>query len=241
MVVREPITVVVSEKGWVRALRGHVSDLSGVAFKTDDALKFSFPAETTTKCLIFATNGRFYPVDASKLPGWRGHGEPLRLFIDMEQDVDIIAAFAHQGGRKLLVGSQTGRGFIVSEDECVANTRKGKQILNVKDKDGACAITTVDGELAAAIGENRKMVIFKLEQVPEMTRGAGVRLQRYKDGGLSDLITFTAKDGLTWLEGAGRAFSMPMKELSDWRGNRSDAGRLAPKGFPKNNKFGKTL
>lgn len=241
MVVREPITVVVSEKGWVRALRGHVSDLSGVAFKTDDALKFAFTAETTTKCLIFATNGRFYTIDAAKLPGGRGHGEPLRLFIDMEQDVDIVAVFAHQGGRKFLVGSQTARGFIVSEDECLANTRKGKQVLNAKDKDGACAITTIDGDLAAAIGENRKMVIFPLAQVPEMTRGAGVRLQRYKDGGLSDLITFTGKDGLTWLDGAGRAFTMTLKELSDWRGNRADAGRLAPKGFPKNNRFGKSL
>jgi topoisomerase-4 subunit A len=241
LVIREPITVVVSEKGWIRTLRGHVADLSGVAFKTDDALKFSFTAETTTKCLIFASNGRFYTIDASKLPGGRGHGEPLRLFIDLEQDADVVAVFAHQGGRKFLVGSQTGRGFIVSEDECLANTRKGKQVLNVKDKDGACAITTVDGELAAAIGENRKMVIFPLDQVPEMTRGAGVRLQRYKDGGLSDLITFVGKEGLTWLDSAGRSFTMTLKELSDWRGNRADAGRLAPKGFPKSNKFGNTI
>jgi topoisomerase-4 subunit A len=241
MVVREPVTIVVSEKGWIRALRGHVTDLSSVAFKTDDGLKFSFFAETTSKCLLFATNGRFYTIDAGKLPGGRGHGEPVRLFADIDQDADIVSVFAHKGGRKFLVGSQTGRGFIVSEDECLGNTRKGKQVLNVKEKDGACAITTIDGELAAAIGENRKMVIFPLEQVPEMARGAGVRLQRYKDGGLSDLITFTATDGLTWLDGAGRAFTMPLKELKDWRGNRADAGRLAPKGFPKNNRFGKTI
>jgi topoisomerase-4 subunit A len=241
MVVREPITVVVSEKGWIRALRGHVSDLSGVAFKTDDALKFSFFAETTSKCLLFATNGRFYTIDAGKLPGGRGHGEPVRLFIDLDQDADIVSVFAHQGGRKFLVGSQSGRGFVVAEDECLANTRKGKQVLNVKDKDGACAITAVDGELVAAIGENRKMVIFPLEQVPEMGRGAGVRLQRYKDGGLSDLITFTAKEGLTWYDSAGRAFTMTLKELSDWRGNRADAGRLAPKGFPKSNRFGRAI
>jgi topoisomerase-4 subunit A len=241
MVVREPITVVVSEKGWIRALRGHVSDLSGVAFKTDDALKFSFFAETTSKCLLFATNGRFYTIDAAKLPGGRGHGEPVRLFIDLDQDADIVSVFAHKGGRKFLVGSQSGRGFVVAEDECLANTRKGKQVLNVKDKDGACAITAVDGELVAAIGENRKMVIFPLEQVPEMGRGAGVRLQRYKDGGLSDLITFTAKEGLTWYDSAGRAFTMTLKELSDWRGNRADAGRLAPKGFPKSNRFGRAI
>lgn len=241
MVVREPVTIVVSEKGWIRALRGHVSDLSGVAFKTDDALKFSFFAETTSKCLLFASNGRFYTIDAAKLPGGRGHGEPVRLFADIDQDADIVSVFAYKGGRKFLVGSQSGRGFVVAEDECLANTRKGKQVLNVKDKDGACAIATVDGELAAAIGENRKMVIFPLEQVPEMVRGAGVRLQRYKDGGLSDLITFTAKDGLTWHDSAGRAFTMTLKELSDWRGNRADAGRLAPKGFPKSNRFGRVI
>ena len=132
LVEREPVTVVVSEKGWIRALRGHVSDLSGVTFKTDDALKFAFPAETTSRCLLFATNGRFYTLDAAKLPGGRGHGEPLRLFIDMEQDADVVSVFRHQGGRKFLVASEQGRGFVVAEDDCVANTRKGKQVLNVE-------------------------------------------------------------------------------------------------------------
>jgi topoisomerase-4 subunit A len=241
MAVREPITVVVSEKGWIRALRGHVTDLSGVAFKADDSLKFAFPAETTSRVVLFATNGRFYTIDASKLPGGRGHGEPVRLFIEMEQDADIVAAFRHEGGRKFLVASEQARGFVVSEDEALANTRKGKQVLNVKPKDGACAIALVEGELVAAIGENRKMVIFPLDQVPEMGRGAGVRLQRYKDGGLADVTTFTAKDGLVWFDAAGRTFTMTLKELSDWRGNRADAGRLAPKGFPKSNSFGKRL
>lgn len=239
MAVREPVTVVVSDKGWIRALRGHQADLSGVQFKADDSLKLAFHAETTSRVLIFATNGRFYTIDVSKLPGGRGHGEPVRLFIEMEQDADIVTAFRHQGGRKFLVASEQGRGFVVNEDECVANTRKGKQILNVKPKDGARAIATVDGELVAAIGENRKMVIFALKDVPEMLRGAGVRLQRYKDGGLSDVATFIGKDGLTWLDGAGRNFTMTLKELSDWRGNRADAGRLAPKGFPKSNSFGR--
>jgi topoisomerase-4 subunit A len=241
LVEREPVTVVVSEKGWIRALRGHQTDLSGVAFKTDDKLKFAFPAETTSRCLVLATNGRFYTLDVAKLPGGRGHGEPVRLFLDMEQDSDLIAVFRHQGGRKFLVASYGGRGFVVAEDECVANTRKGKQVLNVKPGDGACAITGVDGDSVATIGENRKMVIFPLDQVPEMTRGAGVRLQRYKDGGLSDVTTFNAKEGLAWFDGAGRAFSMTLKELADWRGNRADAGRLAPKGFPKSNRFGKLI
>ena len=237
MVVREPITVVVSDKGWIRALRGHVSDLSGVAFKADDRLKFAFPTETTAKVLVFATNGRFYTLEAAKLPGGRGHGEPLRLFIDLEQDADVVAALAYQGGRKFLVASNGGNGFVVPEDEVLGNTRKGKQVLNVKAPDKAAALTTVDGELVAAIGENRKMVIFPLEQVPEMTRGRGVRLQRYREKGLSDVTTFKGGDGLTWIDAAGRTFTLSMKDLKDWRGNRADAGRLAPKGFPKSNKF----
>ncbi|MGC1571823.1 MAG: DNA topoisomerase IV subunit A, partial [Pseudolabrys sp.] len=170
MVVREPVTVVVSEKGWIRALRGHVTDFSGVAFKTDDALKFAFPTETTAKVMVFGSNGRFYTIEAAKLPGGRGHGEPVRLFIDLE-DADVIAALAYQGGRKFLVASYAGNGFVVAEDECLGTTRKGKQVLNLKAPDKARAMTTVDGELAAAIGENRKMVIFALNQVPEMGRG----------------------------------------------------------------------
>jgi topoisomerase-4 subunit A len=239
MVVREPITVIVSEKGWIRALRGHVTDLSGVTFKADDSLKFAFPAETTSKCLIFATNGRFYTIDGSKLPGGRGHGEPVRLFIELEQEADLVAAFPFAGGRKFLVASATARGFVVSEDECVANTRKGKQVLNVKAPDEARALALVEGELVASVGENRKMVIFPLDQLPDMTRGSGVRLQRYKDGELSDVKTFKGADGLTWIDTAGRVFSLTLKELSDWRGNRADAGRIAPKGFPRTNKFGR--
>ena len=233
LIEREPITVVVSEKGWVRALRGHVSDLSGVTFKTDDKLKFAFPAETTSRCLLFATNGRFYTLDAAKLPGGRGHGEPLRLFIDMDQDAHVVSVFRHQGGRKFLVASEQGRGFVVAEDDCLANTRKGKQVLNVKPKDGATAIANVEGDTIAAIGENRKMVIFPIADVPEMGRGSGVRLQRYKDGGLSDITTFTAKDGLTWLDGAGRAFTMTLKELSDWRGERAARRAACPQGLPE--------
>jgi len=237
LVEREPITVVVSEKGWIRALRGTVTDLSSIAFKADDGPKFAFPAETTSRCLVFASNGRFYTLDAAKLPGGRGHGEPIRLFIDLEQEADVVAAFRHRGGRKFLLASAQGRGFVVPEDECLANTRKGKQVLNVTPPDAARAIAVVEGELVASIGENRKMVIFPLDQVPDMTRGRGVRLQRYKDGGLCDLKTFKAEEGLSWTDAAGRAFSLTLKELADWRGNRADAGRLAPKGFPRTNTF----
>jgi topoisomerase-4 subunit A len=238
MVIREPITVVVSQKGWIRALKGTVTDLSGVAFKGDDGLRFAFAAETTSKCLIFATNGRFYTIEAGKLPGGRGHGEPVRLFIDLEQESDLVSVFTAVGGRKFLVASREGRGFVVAEDECIAITRKGKQVLNVEPPDEARVMCVVDGEIVAAIGENRKLVLFGLEQIPEMTRGRGVRLQRYKDGGLSDIKTFKAADGLSWTDSAGRLFTLGMSELADWRGNRADAGRIAPKGFPRSNKFG---
>src|SRR3984893_4925510 len=240
LVEREPITIVVSEKGWIRALRGSVTDLAGIAFKADDRMKFAFPAETTSKCLVLASNGRFYTLDAAKLPGGRCHGEPVRLFIDLEQEGDVVTVFPYQGGRKLLIASTQGRGFVVPEDECLGNTRKGKQVLNVKAPDQACTLAPVEGELVASIGQNRKMVVFPIDQVPEMARGRGVRLQRFKDGGLSDLKTFRAEDGLTWIDSAGRSFTFALKELADWRGNRADAGRLAPKGFPRNNKFGAT-
>jgi len=236
MVVREPITVVVSEKGWIRALRGHVTDFSSVTFKTDDALKFAFPTESTAKVLIFAGNGKFYTLEGSKLPGGRGHGEPIRMFFDIEQDAEIVSAQAYVGGRKFLVGSYGGNGFVVPEDEVLGTTRKGKQVLNLKAPDKAVALTTVDGEMVATIGANRKMVIFGIEEIPEMTRGRGVRLQKYKEKGLSDVTTFKAADGLTWLDGAGRTQTLSMKELKDYRGKRADAGRIA-QGLPKNNKF----
>jgi topoisomerase-4 subunit A len=239
LVEREPVTIVVSERGWIRALRGQLADLSGLSFKADDSLKLAFFAETTSKLLVFATNGRFYTIEAAKLPGGRGHGEPIRLFGDLEQEADIVSVFRYQGGRKLIVASRQGRGFIAPEDECLANTRKGKQVLNVKPPDQARAVAPVEGDLVAAIGENRKMLIFPIAQVPEMTRGRGVRLQRYKDGGLSDIKTFEVEKGLSWVDSADRVFTQSLKELADWRGNRADAGRLAPKGFPKSNTFGK--
>jgi topoisomerase-4 subunit A len=240
LIEREPITVVVSDKGWVRTLKGHVEDLSNLAFKTDDSMGFSFFAESTSKLTLFATNGRFYTLDAQKLPGGRGHGDPIRMTIDMEGDANIVSMFVQKGGRKFLVASSDGQGFVVNEDDCVANTRKGKQVLNVTAPNEAAAITTVSGDTVAVIGTNHKMVIFPLEQVPEMARGRGVRLQKYSGGKLSDVMTFTSKDGMTWKDSAGRDQSSTWKELADWRGNRADAGRLAH-GFPKSNKFGKGI
>ncbi|MHC1947864.1 DNA topoisomerase IV subunit A [Bradyrhizobium sp. UFLA06-06] len=236
LVEREPCTVVISEKGWVRTLKGHVEDLSGLAFKTDDKLEHSFFAETTSKLLLFATNGKFYSLDVAKLPGGRGHGEPIRMFIDLEQDAAIISLFVNKGERKFLIASSEGQGFVVKEEDCVGNTRKGKQVLNVEMPNEARAITTVTGDTVAVIGTNHKMVLFGLDQVPEMARGRGVRLQKYTSASLSDVAVFDAKAGLTWKDSAGREHSMTMKELADWRGNRADAGRLAH-GLPKSNKF----
>jgi topoisomerase-4 subunit A len=239
-VEREPVTVVISEKGWVRTLKGHVADLSGLVFKTDDKLDHAFFAETTSKLLLFGTNGKFYSLDVAKLPGGRGHGEPIRMFIDLDQDAAIVSTFINKGGRKFLIASGEGQGFIVNEDDCVGNTRKGKQVLNVEMPNEARAIAVVAGDRVAVIGTNHKMVIFPTDQVPEMARGRGVRLQKYLKAELSDVTVFDSKAGLTWKDSAGRDQSMTAKELSDWNGNRADAGRLAH-GLPKSNKFGKAV
>ena len=197
-VEREPVTVVISEKGWVRTLKGHVADLSGLTFKTDDKPDQAFFAETTSKLLLFGTNGKFYSLDVAKLPGGRGHGEPIRMFIDLDQDAAIVSTFVNKGGRKFLIASGEGQGFIVNEDDCVGNTRKGKQVLNVEMPNEARAITTVAGDMVAVIGTNHKMVIFPIDQVPEMARGRGVRLQKYTSATLSDVAVFDAKAGLSW-------------------------------------------
>ena len=238
MVEREPITVVVSQKGWIRALKGHVPDLSGVAFKGDDALKTSFFTETTAKILVFAGNGRFFTLEASKLPGGRGFGDPIRLMIDLEEGVEIVTALPYKAGSKLLVASSDGRGFVAPADEVVANTRKGKQVLNVDAKAPAVVCTEAVGDHVAIVGENRKLLVFPISQLPEMGRGKGVRLQRYKDGGVSDGKVFALKDGLTWKDTSDRTWTVDKGDLRDWIGNRAEAGRLPPKGFPKNNRFG---
>ncbi|MCB5176851.1 DNA topoisomerase IV subunit A [Microvirga lenta] len=238
MVEREPITVIVSEKGWIRAMKGHQADLSAVQFKGDDQLKTAFFAETTSKIVVVATNGRFFTLEASKLPGGRGFGDPIRLMVDLEEGADFIAAFPYKAGTKLLVVGSDGRGFVVPTDDIVANTRKGKQILNLDAPAKAVVCTEAEGDHVAIIGENRKLLIFPLKQVPEMTRGKGVRLQRYKDGGVSDAKVFKLKEGLTWKDTSGRTWTVAKEDLRDWMGDRTEAGRLPPKGFPKSNTFG---
>jgi topoisomerase-4 subunit A len=237
MIEKEPITVVISEKGWIRALKGHMSDTASLTFKEGDALRVAFPAQTTDKILLITTGGKVYTLGGDKLPGGRGHGEPLRIMIDMENDQDVLTAFVHDPNRKLLIASTAGNGFIVAENEIVANTRKGKQVMNVGMPDETKLVVPVSGDHVAVVGENRKMVVFPLEQVPEMTRGKGVRLQRYKDGGISDLKCFALADGLTWEDSAARVFAKNKDELIEWLGDRAAAGRTVPKGFPRSGKF----
>ena len=238
MIEREPITVIVSEKGWIRSLKGHVADLTNLQFKGDDKLRHAFFAETTAKILVFASDGRIFTLEAAKLPGGRGQGEPLRLMADIGEGEDIVAVFPYRAGEKRLVVSTDGRGFLAPCDDMIGGTRKGKILLNLDEPAKAALILPAEGDHVAVIGENRKLVIFPLEQVPEMTRGKGVRLQKYRDGGIADAKVFARADGLTWKDAAGRNFNVPMRELREWVGMRADAGRLPPKGFPKNNKFG---
>lgn len=237
MIEREPITVILSEKGWIRAMRGHASDTASLSFKTGDSLKFAFHAETTDKILLFTTGGKFFTIQADKLPGGRGHGEPVRLMIDMDQDQDVVDAFVHRKDVKRLVVATDARGFIVSENDVVAGTRKGKQVLNISGQEEARLCVEADGDYVAIVGLNRKLLLFPADQLSEMTRGRGVRLQRYKDGGVSDAKLFNKADGLSWLDSAGRTHTRSLDDLADWCGDRAQAGRLAPSGFPRNNRF----
>ena len=237
MIEKEPITVVCSEKGWIRAMKGHLTDLSGLSFKEGDRIAYVFNAHTTDKILAFASSGKFYTFGADKLPGGRGHGEPLRLMADLDAADDIVSLFVYETGRKLLVAASDGRGFVVAEDDVVATTRKGKQVLNVKSPAEAqsCSIVPPDADHVAIVGENRKLLMFPLADLPEMSRGAGVRLQKYKDGGLSDAKAFKLADGLTWQDSSGRTWTV--NDLKEWLGQRAQAGRLPMKGFPRNNRF----
>jgi topoisomerase IV subunit A len=238
LIEKEPITIVLSDKGWVRALKGHVDDLAKLEFKQGDKLRRAIKASTTDKLLLLGTNGKIFTLEASLLPGGRGHGEPVRLMIDLEENHDVADVFIYQPGRKLLIASTGGYGFIVPEDEVVASTRKGKQVLNVTEPEEAKLCVPVDGDHVAVVGENRKLLIFKLDEVNEMTRGKGVILQRFADGKLADVRVFKKADGLTWLDSAGRTFTLSWSELRDWVGVRAQAGRIVPKGFPRSNSFG---
>lgn len=235
MIEREPVTVVCSEKGWIRAMKGHITDLSEVRYKEGDQGKFAVLCQTTDKILIFASNGRFYALGPDKLPGGRGHGEPLRLMVDLEDGHDVAALHVHQPGRKYLVASSDGRGFVVAGDDVLAQTRAGRQVMNLGDGARARVCVPVEGESVAVLGQNRKLLIFGLEEVPEMTRGRGVILQKYNQSGLSDALVFKMAEGLVCRSPDGR--TRTFDDIKDWIGKRAQAGRLPPPGFPRSNRF----
>ncbi|KQP94834.1 DNA topoisomerase IV subunit A [Methylobacterium sp. Leaf113] len=239
MVEREPITVIVSNKGWIRALKGHVADLSGVAFKGDDGLKLAFPSETTAKILVLASNGKVFTLEAAKLPGGRGFGDPIRLMVDFDDGTEIVAAIPYQPGGKVLVAATDGRGFLAPADALVANTRKGKGIMGLDAPATAAVLVPAAGDHIAVCSADRLMLVFPLSELPEMVRGKGVRLQRCRQTALTDAHIFTLAEGLPWRETGGEARLAQAGILEKWMGHRSDAGTLMTRSFPKFERFGK--
>ena len=234
LVEREPVTVTCSAKGWIRAVKGHAEAETAVRYKDGDRERFRFHAQTTDRLLLFATNGRFYTLAAEKLPGGRGFGEPVRLMIDLGNDHEPVALFAHRPGRRLLVAAGDGRGFFVPEDDAVAQTRSGRQVLNPAEGAEATVCVEAAGDTVAVVGSNRRLLVFPAADVPTMTRGRGVILQRYRDAALSDVQVFDAAEGLRWRAGAGVRTETA---LDQWHGKRGQAGRAAPRGFPAANRF----
>jgi topoisomerase-4 subunit A len=221
--------------GWIRAMKGHLDDGASLKFKDGDEGRFLIHAETTDRLLLFGANGRFYTLPVAQLPGGRGMGEPVRLMVDLPNDCEIVTLITYRPGERLLVASSAGDGFLVPTNEVLAQTRAGKQALNVKAPVVARVCRRAEGDHVACVGENRKMLVFPLSELPEMTRGKGVRLQKYKDGGLSDATTITLEDGLRWSDPAGR--TRTESDLGEWLGKRAGSGRMAPRGFPRDNRF----
>ncbi|MDG1418065.1 MAG: DNA topoisomerase IV subunit A [Maricaulis sp.] len=234
-IVREPITAVLSEMGWVRALKGHGTDESTLKFKEGDTSAFSVKCETTDKLIMFASDGKFYTLDAHKLPGGRGHGEPVRLHVDLPDDAVPLVLVKHDPERKLLVASGAGTGFCVMEKDVMAAKKGGKQILNLIDGDEAMLCIPAIGDRCAVIGKNKKLLVFALDDIPVMTRGKGVKLLGGKGAQVAHVTVFAAEDGLSWLDGAGRRHQMEDWEM--WSAKRAQAGKMAPRGFPRSLMF----
>ena len=235
-VEKEPVTIICSEKGWVRSAKGHLENGDSLTYKSGDKGKFVLHAQTTDKLVLIASNGRAYTLDAGKLPSARGHGEPVRLMLDIDPSDEIIEVFPYEEARKLLFVSRIGNGFVVCEKELISSRRAGKQILNVKAPDEAAVCVPVNGDMVAVLGENKKLLCFKLDEVPEMNRGKGVRLQRHGDGHLSDARVYFEKEGLSVIDPSGR--NRVFSDLQEWHGMRAQAGRIRPKGFPTNGLLG---
>jgi topoisomerase-4 subunit A len=235
LVEREPVTVILSQKGWIRAQKGHLAPDAELKFKEGDRLAFIRPCESTDRLALLATNGRVYTLKVSDLPRGRGDGQAIRLIIDLANEDGVLDIFAPDSSQKYLIVGSSGRGFVVPGAEFVSERRAGKQILNLRPGEECAACVKATGDHVAIIGKNRKLLIFPLAEVPEMTKGSGVALQKYKDGGLADVKTFALKQGLTWKLGAN---TRTETKLTDWLGARGQAGRLPPNGFPKSGKFG---
>jgi topoisomerase IV subunit A len=235
LIEREPVTVLCSAKGWIRTVKGHSPTLADLKYKEGDEGRFVLAAETTDKLLLFSGNGRFHTLSVDKLPGGRGHGEPVRLMVEIGNE-EVVAILPYREGRKILVASDDGRGFVVPADEALGQTRSGKVVLTPAEGAVACVAAAVDGDMVAVVGDNHKLLVFPLAEIPEMARGRGVILQRYHDGKLADAKTFRRAEGLSWRQGETR--TRTETELGPWEGARAQAGRLAPPGFPKSNKFG---
>ena len=235
MIVREPITVILSDRGWIRAAKGRVEDPSELKFKEGDKLAFLVPAETVDKLLVFASDGRFFTLACDKLPGARGHGEPLRLMIDLDDRVGIVDVFVHRPGAKRILASKEGYGFILPEEEAIAFRRAGKQVLNPGPKGALISLPLGDADHLAVIGDNGKILIFPVGELPEMPRGKGVKLQSYREGALRDATAFPEAEGAAWIDTAGRTHGWA--EWRDWLGKRAGAGKLAPRGFPASKRF----
>ena len=237
MIEREPITIVCSQMGWIRAVKGHISDSDKLKFKEGDKPQFALHAQTTDKLLVFSTNGRFYTIGCDRLPSGRGHGESLRLMVDIGNGHDVVTILVHQPERRLIIASDAGRGFIIPENEVIAQTKNGKQALNLSGVEEATTCSTMgpDDDMVAVVGVNRKLLVFSLAELPEMSRGRGVILQRYNKGGLSDVKTYSSDGGLVWQLGKDRNHTET--KLKRWIGKRSQAGLIVPKGFPRSRKF----
>ncbi len=231
---KEPITIICSKKGWIRSIKGHSDPTNSDKYKDGDGPKFWIRAYTTDRLILFADNGRFYNINAEKLPSGRGFGDPVRSLIDLPGETKLVSIFTYQKGRKILLCSSDGKGFITNEDDIIAQTKSGRQVMNLKAESIAKVCTPVDGDLVATIGSNRKILIFSINELPEMSKGRGVTLQKYRDGELSDAICFYESNGLYWHSGSKIRFE---HNFQQWIGRRSNAGRLAPKGFPRKNKF----
>jgi topoisomerase-4 subunit A len=242
MIEKEPITVILSQRGWIRAMKGHLAldQVADLKWREGDEPFRHFHAQTTDRLALFASNGRVYTLAGDKLPSARGFGEPVRLFIDLDAEVEIVQLLIARPDMRLLIASSDGKGFVTSGEATLAETRKGKQLVNLRAGAHVAVVRAIPegADAVAVVGENRKLLVFPLTELPELGRGQGVTLQRYRDGGLSDATAFRSNEGLSWALGGESGRTRTETDLASWRAARGAAGRMPPIGFPRNNRFG---